>query len=394
MGNERELTEGERQAIIEAVAKAESIHPGITTVEDGKFKTKEPIKKLDVITARDLQNLDIPPLEYLITGFLTQGLGLLGAPPKSYKSYMCLDMALSICRGLPFLGFETKKSGVLYMDLESTRRRPRDRMKQILGDEEAPTNLYVVTETELMGKGFEEQLAHELNERPDIKLVIVDVFKKIRPPAPRTKDQYERDYEDYGRMKELADKFNITIFMVTHTTKMKHPDNPFDELTGSSGTMGSIDVAMVIKKEKREDKTAKLYVTGRDLEEQCYEMEFNTKTFKWEMLGNSRDVEEARKELTYKTSPITQTVKKLVNTNSGHWEGTVSDIINASKYFNSKIYEDPRKVGRFIKSNEHYFYFFDEIDIKYKRNNNSRMYIFNVINVINDTDVMSVTNVT
>lgn len=83
-----------------------------------------------------------------------------------------------------------------------------------------------------------------------------------------------------------------------------------------------------------------------------------------------------------------------MNTNSGHWEGTVSDIINASKYFNSKIYKDPREVGRFIKSNEHYFYFFDEIDIKYKRNNNSRMYIFNVINVINDTDVIYVTNVT
>ena len=71
---------------------------------------------------------------------------------------------------------------------------------------------------------------------------------------------------------------------------MKHPDDPFNELSGSSGTMGSIDVAMVIKKESREDKTAKLYITGRDLKDQCYEIEFDKEAFRWNKLGTHREI--------------------------------------------------------------------------------------------------------
>ena len=65
---------------------------------------------------------------------------------------MCLDMALCICRGFDFLGFRTKKCACLYMDLESTRRRPKSRMEQILKGELAPDDLYIVTKAPPLGK--------------------------------------------------------------------------------------------------------------------------------------------------------------------------------------------------------------------------------------------------
>ena len=321
-----------------------------TTNVDGAIVPAKPRDHFDMISAKELQGLDIPPLEFIVDEFLPLGLTLLGAPPKSFKSYMCLQMCLCICQGFDFMGFKTQKCDCLYLDLESTRRRPKNRIDQILQGAEAPDNLHIVTTTGIMGKGFEEDLRQAKADFPGLKVVVVDVFKKIRPPAKKSIDPYERDYEDYGSIKAIADELGLAIILVTHTTKMKHPDDPFNELSGSSGTMGSIDVAMVIKKESREDKTAKLYITGRDLKDQCYEIEFDKEAFRWNKLGTHKDMEQLRLEYAYRNSPVVNTIKKLVAEHNGHWSGTVKEIIGASKYFKGmQIYDDPGKVGKEIR---------------------------------------------
>lgn len=303
-------------------------------------------QQADIVSGKELMNLQLKPAEFVVENCLPLGLSVLGAPPKSFKSYMCLHMALCICQGKDFLGFHTKKCGVLYMDLESTLRRPKQRAEQILNGEPMPDGFFVLTQINMMGNGFAEDVTGILKDHPEIKVVIVDVFKKIRPAASRSIDAYERDYEDYGKIKSLADSLGISILLVTHTTKLKHPEDPFNELTGSAGVMGSIDMAMVIKKDHRADQNAKLYITGRDLEEQCYEMSFNLEKFQWEKLGTHRDMEKARQETEYRNSPIIQTIKALLTQNGGTWRGNASEIIEASQYLGAPIYEDHRAIGK------------------------------------------------
>lgn len=306
--------------------------------------------RFDDITGRELQLLKLPPVEFLVDNILPMGLVLLGAPPKSCKSYMCMQMCLAICTGDDFLEFHTKKHGCLYMDLESNRKRPQDRQDQILQGDDAPLNLHIVTRSGPMGKGFEEEIRRMISQYPDIKLVIVDVFRKVRPGAKRGMDPYDRDYEDYGAVKALADDLKIAIILVTHTTKMKHPDDPFNELIGSAGTLGSVDVAMVIKKESRDAETAKLYVSGKDVEDQCYEIRFDGKRHIWEKLGTSQEVEAQRLREEYENNNTIKTIRKLVQQGGGHWEGTASDIIDASRYFaGCQIHEDAAKVGKQLR---------------------------------------------
>lgn len=309
------------------------------------------------------------------------GLAILGAPPKSFKSYMCLDMCLCICQGFDFLGFQTQKSACLYMDLESTRRRPKTRIAQILKGATPPDNLHIVVKAKPIGKGFEEQLRQKIAEHPEIKVVVVDVFKKIRPPKKAGTDPYERDYEDYGVMKQLADDLGLAILMVTHTTKMKHPDDPFNELSGSIGTLGSVDVALVLKKESREDETAKLYITGRDLEDQCYEIQFDKEEMRWKKLGTHKDMERLRLECEYRSSHVVGTIKKLVQQNNGHWEGTASEIISASKYFAGlTVYDKPEKVGKEVARFSRWMNSWDSIEFHYDENSRPRKYQFSVNN--------------
>lgn len=339
-----------------------------------------PKEDFDIISAKDLQELDIPPLEFIVDRILPVGLAILGAPPKSFKSYMCLDMALCVCQGRDFLGFKTKKCGVMYLDLESTRRRPKNRVEQILHGVEAPDNLYIVTTALPLNGGFQEQLERAINQHPDIRVVIIDVFNKIRPAASKNTDSYERDYRDYGTVKELADRMSISILLVTHTTKMKHPDDPFNEINGSAGVMGSIDVAWVLSKQKREDSLTKFYITGRDLESSCYEMSFDKAAYKWKLNGTHEEMERLRKEKAYRDSSIIKTIKKLLEQNQGHWKGTASEIISASQYFKGMyINETRQQVGQRINEYTEMLVK-DCIDFSKKETNRTTEYEFTYIN--------------
>ena len=96
--------------------------------------------------------MDIPPIEWLVDKILPVGLSMIGAPSKYYKSYMALGLCIAVCNGEKFLGFDSAKHSCLYLDLESTKRRPRNRLKQILKENDYPENLYVITGTDDVGR--------------------------------------------------------------------------------------------------------------------------------------------------------------------------------------------------------------------------------------------------
>lgn len=334
--------------------------------DDGWTRQVNVTKPIQSINAKDLLKEYIAPLEYLVDKIIPAvGLAMLGAPSKYYKSYMCIDMGLCIAEGVKFLGFDTKKSGVLYMDLESTKRRPKTRLEQILNGAECPDNLHIVTAEQKVGKigeGLEQQIEWQLQEFQDIGFVIIDVLKKIRPIQKRGQNDYDRDYEDLGRLKEFADSRNICILVIHHTRKMKDPDDPFNELAGSSGVMGVLDAALVISKKRREDKEAKLYITGRDMPEQVLAIEFNKSIFRWENLGDSDAVEHNRQINKYRNSKAVQIVKKLLDQGDGELTASVDDIIQASNWIGSgalKIYDTPQAVGKELAG---YVELFNEVD--------------------------------
>lgn len=110
--------------------------------------------------------MEIPPIEWIVKGILPTGLSMIGAPSKYYKSYMALGLCVAICKGGKFLNFDCEKHGCLYLDLESTKRRPKNRLDQIVGNTgEKPDNLYIITGVDdpgRIGEGFEEQIEYQL----------------------------------------------------------------------------------------------------------------------------------------------------------------------------------------------------------------------------------------
>ena len=368
--------------------------------EQGKEAVREwkaEQRRITAVNASDLMEMDVPPIQWIVKDMLPVGLAILGAPSKYFKSYMALDMCISICKGRKFLGFDTVKSGCCYMDLESTRRRPKARLKQILKDEEAPENLYIITgenEPGMIGQGFEDTVFDQIKQHPEIKLVVVDVFQMVRAPAKNNQNGYDRDYADFKALKHTADQLGICILLIHHTRKMRDDSDVFNMLSGSVGMLGAMDAALLITKDKRVDDDATLHITGRDMESKQAKIKFNKSTFRWEYLGDAVELEEQRQFFQYDQNAITLTIRKLVEQGSGSWEGSAEDIKQASRLFNiaykmPEIYDDPAMVGKFISKYMSYFGNVDGIRVDTGRRGHSgkRVYIFTDSNVSSDSNV-------
>lgn len=320
----------------------------------------DPYPDLITITANDLLKKEIPPLKYVIEGLLPAGFGLLAAPPKSFKSFLCLQICVAVCQGVNILGRSTNKTRCLYYDLESGNRRPQQRLID-MGLDMVP-GLDFVTREELqeyqkrrgidepltLANGFAEVLDAHLKRNPDIGLVIVDVFGKIRTEQKRTQQLYEHDYADVGKLQAITTRHNVCILAAHHTTKGKDENNPYNNMGGSTGLFGAADFAWIINKTKFSDKEATLHTAGRDIEQNELAITWDSGTLNWQYKGTAEEVQAAKDFEEYEQSAVVNAIRILLRTSQGRWQGTVTEIIKASQYYSQHIYDSPQKVGKDI----------------------------------------------
>lgn len=350
------LSDKEVKTIVKSALKHEKGQ--IQTVcNNGKAEAKEPHRTAKATSAAELEKLDFPELEYLVEEILPEAsFGLLVAPPKSYKSFLCLDLCASIADGRDFLKFKTKKSETLYYDLESSLRRPRSRLKKIMQGKPFPEGLYIVPVSEKPGTltdGFLEDMQGQLELHPGIRLIVVDVFQRIRGKRDKNLNSYENDYKELETLQSFATVHKVSIILVHHTRKGK-ADDAFETISGSNGLFGSADFCWMIAKERKSTK-ATLSVTGREIRPNDYAMEFRDSSCTWEMLGENEAFQEQMRVHEYNNSFVIGTVVKLVEQNGGKWSGTAQDIKTSSKYFFSgwgEVAEDVRQIGKIISDNQ------------------------------------------
>ena len=333
------------------------------TTENGVIKAVEPKQRIIAVTAAELDAMDIPPVEWLVEGLLPIGSACLSAPPKSCKSYMAIDLCISICTGEKFLGRKTNKAACLYFDLESGKRRPKQRIRQVLGDRKAPDNFFIVTgesEPGMVGAGFEDTLMDQLQQHPEIRLVVIDVLQKVRPPRKSGTSMYDSDYDLFAPINKIAIRQNVAVLCITHNRKLRDPSDPFNDITGSTGILGSVDAAFVISKSRRfGDDDVTLFVTGREMPEQELAIKFNQKSFRWECMGTAEQRETQRAVDAYHSSRVVSIIKELIQKNGGTWEGSAQDMVNYADLVGKSIPMNTKEVGREVNK---FFSFFDVID--------------------------------
>ena len=315
-------------------------------------------RKLNTMNAAELFNIDVKPTEFIINGLIPVGLSLVASPPKYGKSWMMLDMSISVAEGNPFLGFTSNKCNVLYLALEDRFDRLKDRMLKITDGKPFPAGLEIAIDAPALGDGFIEHLEDFLNDHPENKLIIIDTFVKIRGIPNGKEAAYALDSREAGILKKFADQHGVAIVLVTHTRKSIDASDPVSNITGTFGVAGAADDMIILTKEKRSDELTKMSVTGRDVAYEEYPIVFNQNSYKWVRQGESYELaaEQQVRELQfaeYLTGNVRKTLLKLLEENNGIWQGRCNEILDKSREYGTPIDLTSQKLGKeFARINE------------------------------------------
>ncbi len=326
-------------------------------------------KKLDTVSARELQKKEFAPMDFVVKDFMPKGLGIVAAASKIGKSWFVLDMCLKVSAGERFLDKETTKGECLYLALEDTQRRLQDRMNKILDGGEAPEGFFYATASHSIDDGLLEELEVQMEEHPETSLIVIDTLEKVRPSASGKDSAYSKDYKDVGALKAFADEYNVCVLLVHHIRKMSDDSDPFNRISGTNAIMGAADTILLITKEKRDSDEATLTITGRDIESENVIMQFNKSTFRWEIIGNAKWIQEQRQRLEYNNNPIVVTIKSLLHEPPYTWSGTATDLLNHCRRVSGEMVAiSGRELTCKVKKLVSLLLNYDGIEYSYKRN--------------------------
>lgn len=284
--SEKPLPDSEIQSLIKSALRY-----------DNKRNTSVEIMpaEIKIYTATELMTSEFPEPKWAIPGILPEGLNILAGKPKIGKSMLAMNICIAVAHGIKALNFvDVERGTVLYLALEDNSRRLQRRLRNMMPSREVwhdTKNLLIAKNWPRMGEGGLRELEREIKKHSDMRLVIIDTFVKFKPVIiGKSINQYEIDYQHISRIKGLADENGISVLLIHHRIKTEAEDI-FDTFSGSYGLTAAADglLALVRGRGKTE-----LHLTGRDLENEEYALEFVEQKLTWNILGKAEDIQSSK----------------------------------------------------------------------------------------------------
>lgn len=163
------------------------------------------------------------PVEPVVEGLFNRSeLALISATAKTGKTWFALHLAMSVTKGMPFLGrFPTKKGRVLYIQTEvgpSSFRERISRIETVYGPISEPREEYPIISTERIKLDTPlglENLAHSVTEIQPSLVILDSLYTLHNKDESLAKDMAPLLTE----VREIAKKNNCVILIVHHQGK-------------------------------------------------------------------------------------------------------------------------------------------------------------------------------
>lgn len=147
-------------------------------------------------TAADLMEEEFAEPRFAVDGLIPEGLAFMCGAPKLGKSWMALGLGIAVASGGKALSaIDVEPGEVLYLALEDSPRRLQSRLRILLAGDIAPPGLHLETAWPRLDDGGAVKLEAWLDDHPAARLVIIDVWPKVRPRPSKGTDFYTADYE-------------------------------------------------------------------------------------------------------------------------------------------------------------------------------------------------------
>lgn len=336
------------------------------------------MKKFNSKSCEEIMTTVYKPIEFVVDNLLAQGLYILAGAPKVGKSWLALDMCLSIAKGEKVLDQTTSQGTTLYLCLEDSYVRIQNRLYEIT--DEPTERLHFVIMSESIGNGLEEQIEDFKKEHSDLKVVFIDTLQMVRNELDSS---YGSDYKELSVLKNLADKLEFTIVVVHHTRKCSDSD-PFNMISGSTGLSGCVDGSMVLLETKRGSRKAKLHCVGRDIENAEINLTFDRDLKKWIVTD---DPSESKSKDNIFLAALYVYLKRQID-----FTGTASELVSELKEVTQEQFY-PNRVTRDLVQNGYTLKKYG-IDFQYKRTHTGRLIILHYDSERDSSDSKNSTVVT
>lgn len=216
----------------------------------------------DGATLAQLQVTEFAPLRWIVAGILPEGATVLAAKQKMKKSWLALNLGLSVANGQKAIGaLKTDQGRVLFLDLEGNQRRVKSRTEAILGSGDDWPDCFHVFTTWPRGEEGITRLERWMAIYPDTKLIVIDLLAEFRPPADPREDRYQYDRTTLVNLNRFAERHGCAVIIIHHTRKSKG-DDVFEEISGTIGLTGAVSASWVMT---RAEKNTVLNIQGRDI---------------------------------------------------------------------------------------------------------------------------------
>jgi hypothetical protein len=237
-------------------------------------------------SADEILTTEWPEPVWAIPRILPVGLSILAGPPKVGKSWLSLQIALAISSGGMMFGEKVTQGKVLVLALEDPKIRLQKRMKTQnwplgLGTEFMPVGKFEDNIGDLRNGGARK--IGGLIESKRYRLVVIDTLSRA----------IRGDQNDAGEMTEwlspiqaISHEKNCALLLLDHHKKSARGNGVYTvidavgDILGSTSKAAMADTLLGLYKE-RQKKTGKLVISGRDLEEKTFDLNFDSEKGCW-----------------------------------------------------------------------------------------------------------------
>ena len=242
------------------------------------------------VDMRSLMTEDIPPLKFAVKPILPEGLVCIAGRPKAMKSWQMLKLCFCVENGLDYLGHNDEQGNALYLALEDSKRRLKERTFKLKHND---VQNFPTTDIEApyLNNGLEEDLQRWIDGVKNPKLIVIDTLARVKQRVSgfNKGTAYDQDNELLRRIQQLAITNGVCIAFITHLSKAQQ-DYSFDKITGSVGLQGMTDAMWLID---RGDNSPNASITGRgrDILDFQYAVKWNDETMTYDFVGNKFEIE-------------------------------------------------------------------------------------------------------
>lgn len=250
------LGQDEVNAIAASISRYEPDQIEVALIEDHYAQNMQAPDRTLFSTAVALSKVHPVLCAPIINGLLREGETMnIIAAPKMGKSWIVLDLALSLATGRDWLGFKTSAGRTLLLDNELHPETFSDRFRRVasscgLSDEQISDSFCVrMLRGQLEGLDKMESYFNALPENY-FKVIILDAFYRFLPKGMNENDNGAMA-DVYNTIDRVARRLKCAFVLIHHTTKgLQNEKSVTDVGAGGGAQSRAADCHLILRQHK------------------------------------------------------------------------------------------------------------------------------------------------